>query len=82
MDPALLSLVAASVAFVGTHFALSHPLRAPLVAWVEEKGFLPLYSLVAFFTLGWMIIAFRAAPPVDLPGSGTPLTPVGMPFCK
>jgi uncharacterized membrane protein len=70
VDPALLSLVAASVAFVGTHFALSHPLRAPLVAWVEEKGFLPLYSLVAFFTLGWMIIAFRAAPPVDLPGSG------------
>lgn len=70
MDPALVSLLAGSIAFVGTHFALSHPLRAPLVARIGEKGFLPLYSLVAFATLGWMILAFRAAPPADLPGSG------------
>ena len=70
IDPALLSLIAASLAFVGTHFALSHPLRAPLVARIGEKGFLPLYSLVAFATLGWMVLAFRAAPAVDLPGSG------------
>ena len=69
MDP-LASLAAACLAFVGTHFALSHPLRAPLVARIGEKGFLPLYSLVAFATLGWMILAFRAAPPGDLPGSG------------
>ena len=70
MDPALAELTAASLAFVGTHFALSHPLRAALVARIGEKGFLPLYSLVAFATLGWIILAFRAAPPVDLPGSG------------
>ena len=70
MDPALASLLAASLAFVGTHFALSHPLRAPLVARIGEKGFLPLYSLVAFVTLGWMILAFRAAPTLDLGGSG------------
>ncbi len=70
MDPALLSLIAASIAFVGTHFALSHPLRAPIVARIGEKGFLPLYSLVAFATLAWMVLAFRAAPAVDLPGSG------------
>ncbi len=70
MDPALASLLAASLAFVGTHFALSHPLRAPLVARIGEKGFLPLYSLVAFATLGWMVVAFRAAPTVDLGGSG------------
>lgn len=69
MDP-LAELAAASIAFVGTHFALSHPLRAPLVARIGEKGFLPIYSLVAFATLGWMIPAFRAAPPADLPGSG------------
>jgi uncharacterized membrane protein len=68
MDP-LAELTAASLAFVGTHFALSHPLRAPLVARISEKGFLALYSLVAFATLGWMILAFRAAPPADLPGS-------------
>ena len=66
----LAELTAASLAFVGTHFALSHPLRAPLVALIGEKGFLPLYSLVAFATLGWIIFAFRAAPPADLPGSG------------
>jgi len=66
----LAELAAASLAFVGTHFALSHPLRAPLIARIGEKGFLPLYSLVAFATLGWMILAFRAAPPADLPGSG------------
>lgn len=69
MDP-LAELAAASLAFVGTHFALSHPLRAPLVSVVGEKAFLPLYSLVAFLTLGWMVLAFRAAPPADLPGSG------------
>ena len=69
MDP-LAELSAASLAFVLTHFALSHPLRAPLVARIGEKGFLPLYSLVAFVTLGWMILAFRSAPPADLGGSG------------
>lgn len=70
MDPALASLLAASIAFVGTHFALSHPLRAPIVARMGEGGFLILYSVVAFATLGWMIVAFRAAPQVDLAGSG------------
>jgi uncharacterized membrane protein len=70
VDPALLSLSAASIAFVGTHFALSHPLRAPLVARIGEKGFLPLYSVVALATFVWMILAFRAAPTADLPGSG------------
>jgi uncharacterized membrane protein len=70
VDPALANLLAASIAFVGTHFALSHPLRAPLVARIGEKGFLPLYSLVAFVTLGCMVVAFRRAPQADLPGSG------------
>jgi uncharacterized membrane protein len=70
VDPALASLSAASLAFVGTHFALSHPLRAPLVARIGEKGFLPLYSLVALATFAWMVLAFRAAPSADLGGSG------------
>ena len=69
MDP-LASLIAASIAFLGTHFALSHPLRAPIVGQIGEKGFLPLYSLVALATFVWMVIAFRNAPAVDLPGSG------------
>lgn len=56
------NVVAAAVAFVGTHFLLSHPLRAPLVARVGERGFLGLYSLVAFATLIWLALAYRAAP--------------------
>lgn len=70
MDPALASLTAASIAFVGTHFLLSHPLRAPLVARIGEGPFLGLYSLVALATFGWMVLAFRAAPAPDLSGSG------------
>ncbi len=70
MDPALGSLLAASLAFVGTHFALSHPLRAPILSRIGEKRFLALYSLVALATFVWMILAFRAAPPVGLSGSG------------
>lgn len=55
-------VVAACAAFVGTHFLLSHPLRAPLVARLGERGFLGVYSLVAFLTLGWVIVAYRRAP--------------------
>ncbi len=58
-----LSLVAlAAGSFVGTHFLLSHPLRAPLVRTLGANGFLVLYSLVALATLGWTAIAYRAAP--------------------
>jgi uncharacterized membrane protein len=71
LDDTLISLAAASIALIGTHFALSHPLRAAFVRALGERGFLGLYALVAFASLGWMIFAFRAAPPADLPGSGT-----------
>lgn len=63
MDPALTSLIAANLAFAGTHIALSHPLRAPLVKTIGDKGFLALYSLVAFAALGWIIVAFRQVGP-------------------
>jgi len=65
------AVLAACVAFVGTHFLLSHPLRAPLVARIGERGFLLLYSAVAFATLGWIVWAYGAAPP------GAYLWPVG-----
>ena len=70
MDPSLVSLLAASAAFVGSHFALSHPLRAPLVSAVGEGPFLGIYSLVALATFAWMVLAFLSAPSPDLPGSG------------
>ncbi|HEX8256139.1 MAG TPA: NnrU family protein [Allosphingosinicella sp.] len=57
---ALASLALATIAFVGTHFLLSHPLRAPLAARLGERGFAGLYLLVAFVTLGWMILAWRS----------------------
>lgn len=52
----------ALIAFVGSHFLLSHPLRAPLVARLGAGGFALVYSLVAFATLGWAVWAWRRAP--------------------
>ena len=62
---------AAAAAFVGTHFLLSHPLRAPLVRRAGERGFLLLYSAVAAATLGWLIWAYLRQP------ARAPLWPVG-----
>jgi uncharacterized membrane protein len=59
--------------FVGTHFALSHPLRAPLVARLGETGFQLLYVAVSFATLGAAVLAFRAMPygdPLWVAGEG------------
>ncbi len=55
-------LIIALAAFLGTHFALSHPLRGPLVGAIGEKAFQWLYSVIALLTFGWAILAFRAAP--------------------
>lgn len=59
---AMTSLALASGAFVGTHFLLSHPLRAPLVKALTPMGFMIVYAVVAFGTLGWMSQAFNHAP--------------------
>lgn len=56
-------LIVGTIAFVGTHFLLSHPLRAPLVAGLGERGFTIVYALVAFATLGLMAHGFGVAPP-------------------
>jgi len=71
MEHELVSLAAACTAFVGTHFALSHPLRAPLVRLLGERGFLLVYSLVAFATLTWLAVAFHRAPPAPALWDGT-----------
>ena len=59
-------LFLAAMAFVGTHFLLSHPLRAPLVRATGEGAFLGIYSIVAIATLTWMVIAYRHAPTTAL----------------
>ena len=65
MDQEYANLVAAALAFVGSHFALSHPLRGALVKRFGPGGFLAVYSLVAIGTFVWMIFAFRAIPAQD-----------------
>jgi len=70
MDGDIITLIAANIAFVGTHFAMSHPLRAPMVKALGAGGFQGAYTVVSFVTLAWVYFAFTAAPPADLPGSG------------
>ena len=60
-------LFLSAIAFVGLHFLLSHPLRAPLVGRLGEKGFQGLYSVQSLLTFGLMIYLYRAIgrePPV------------------
>jgi uncharacterized membrane protein len=55
-------LLAGAIGFVGTHFAMSHPLRAPMVQRLGDKGFQLVYALVSFATLYLMVQGFRSAP--------------------
>jgi uncharacterized membrane protein len=55
-------LVAATAAFLLTHFVTSTPLRPKLVAILGEWPYRGVYSLVAFATLAWMIWAYTGAP--------------------
>jgi uncharacterized membrane protein len=48
-------LAVAAIAFVGSHFLLSHPLRQPLVRAVGDGPFRGIYALVALVTFGAMI---------------------------
>lgn len=64
-------VLVATIAFVGTHFLMSHPLRRPLVGALGERGFAGVYSLVSLVTLGWVVFAYRAAPTTPM------LWPVG-----
>lgn len=70
METSLVMLVAANVAFVGSHFAMSHPLRAPMVKALGAGGFQVAYTLVSAATLAWVYFAFVGAPASDLGGSG------------
>jgi uncharacterized membrane protein len=79
MDP-IAHLAVATLAFLGTHFVSSTPLRGALAGTVGERGYLAVYSLAAFATLGWMIWAYGRAPVQPL-WPGLRLVPaVLMPF--
>ncbi|MGQ0654124.1 MAG: tripartite tricarboxylate transporter substrate-binding protein [Betaproteobacteria bacterium] len=55
------ALLAATAAFLLTHFVTSTPLRTVLVRALGEWPYRGAYSLVAFATLGWMIWAYPGA---------------------
>lgn len=55
-------LLAGAIGFVGSHFAMSHPLRAPMVARLGATGFQLVYTLVSFATLFLMVQGFGRTP--------------------
>jgi uncharacterized membrane protein len=54
-----LGLFLSSIAFVGMHFLLSHPLRGPLVRGMGERPFRGLYALIALISFGLMVYFYR-----------------------
>lgn len=54
-----MGLLLSAIAFVGMHFLLSHPLRAPLVRAVGEGPFRGIYSLVALISFGLMLYFYH-----------------------
>lgn len=72
MSQSLAPLIAAGLAFHGSHVVLSSTrLRGSLREQLGERGFLLLYSVLAAATLAWFVQAYAAAPTI-LVWSGTP----------
>jgi uncharacterized membrane protein len=74
------SLLAATAAFLLTHFVSSTPLRGALVKAMGEWPYRGLYSLVALATLVWMSWAYADAPRALLWTGPRWLPVVVMPF--
>jgi uncharacterized membrane protein len=55
-------LIVSSLAFVGSHFAMSHALRPMMVRMFGRAGFMAAYSVISLVAMIWMVFAFRAAP--------------------
>lgn len=67
MTGSLLHLALASMLFVGSHVVLSSgTVRAPLVAAVGEPLFRGVYSILALALIVWMVMAYTAAPYVEV----------------
>jgi uncharacterized membrane protein len=61
------NLLVAALFLLGTHLGIaSTQLRGQLVAAVGERAYLALYSLIALVAIVWLVIAWRAAPWVEL----------------
>ena len=55
-----MGLFFSAIAFVGTHFLLSHPLREPLVRRLGARAFQLLYSVIAILLFGATIYFYGA----------------------
>ena len=62
------ALALASAAFVGTHFAMSHPLRPPMVRVLGESGFAIVYALISIVLL-WAMSRYYGPASVESPGT-------------
>lgn len=61
------NLLVAALFLLGTHLGIaSTQLRAQLVAAVGERAYRALYSLIALVAVVWLVVAWRAAPWVQL----------------
>ena len=68
------NLIVAAIVLLGTHFGLSSTqLRPQLVASVGEPVFRILYSAITLVAIAWMVVAWRAAPVVELWSAGPAL---------
>jgi uncharacterized membrane protein len=80
----MISLLIATLAFVGSHVALSSTtLRGTLRDKLGERGYLGLYSALAVVTLAWMVMAYVRAPHLplwDLGAAGRHVPLVVLPF--
>ena len=59
---ATVQLILFMALFLAQHFAMSHPLRGPMVAKMGEKAFQAVYSLLSFATLIPAIWAYQDIP--------------------
>lgn len=67
MTGSLAALALAMGAFVASHVLLSTlPIRSRLIAALGERGFQAGYSLLAVLLLVWLVMAYNAAPVVDV----------------
>ncbi len=56
-------LITTCILFVGSHLALSHPLRDGLASRLGERGFQVVYSIIAIATFILVVQAWRGTPP-------------------
>ncbi len=64
----ILAVALATLAFVGGHFVLSHPLRSVLVRRLGEGAFAGVYSLIVAIALVWLVYAHATAPYIAIWG--------------